>query len=111
MAKGATHVLGLDIGNDSIKLVELSLTRGGVQLVSEPAIVPTPAGAVSGRNWRLGLDRDRFFNALDCQRSIIEYGKPIGRSEVTCGRCIKACPWTQKYLAASLSSSTPVPQT
>ena len=25
MAKGATHVLGLDIGNDSIKLVELAL--------------------------------------------------------------------------------------
>ncbi len=48
MAKGATHVLGLDIGNDSIKLVELSLTRAGIQLVSEPAIVPTPSGAVSG---------------------------------------------------------------
>jgi type IV pilus assembly protein PilM len=48
MAKGATHVLGLDIGNDSIKLVELSLTRAGVQLASEPAVVPTPAGAVSG---------------------------------------------------------------
>lgn len=48
MAKGATHVLGLDIGNDSIKLVELNLTRAGVRLASEPAIVPTPSGAVSG---------------------------------------------------------------
>jgi type IV pilus assembly protein PilM len=48
MAKGATHVLGLDIGNDSIKLVELTLTRGGVQLASEPVIVSTPAGSVSG---------------------------------------------------------------
>lgn len=48
MAKGATHVLGLDIGNDSIKLVELALTSGGVRLVSEPALIPTPVGAVSG---------------------------------------------------------------
>ncbi|HEY3397105.1 MAG TPA: type IV pilus assembly protein PilM [Armatimonadota bacterium] len=48
MAKGATHVLGLDIGNDSIKVVELSLTRTGVKLASAPAVVPTPAGAVSG---------------------------------------------------------------
>ncbi len=48
MAKGATHVLGLDIGNDSIKLVELTLTRAGVRLASEPVIVATPAGAVSG---------------------------------------------------------------
>lgn len=48
MAKGATHVLGLDIGNESIKLVELALTRAGVRVMSEPAIVPTPPASVSG---------------------------------------------------------------
>jgi epoxyqueuosine reductase len=61
-----------------------------------------PAKAVSGQNWHLGLDRDQFFKALDCWHFIIEYGKTIGRSEVTCGRCIKACPWTQKYLEQKL---------
>jgi len=63
-----------------------------------------PAGAVSGQNWHLGLDRDQFFKALECHKFIIEYGKSIGRSEVTCGRCIKACPWTQKYLSKALIS-------
>jgi epoxyqueuosine reductase len=57
-----------------------------------------PAMAVSGQNWHLGLDRDQFFKALDCHHFIVEYGKTIGRTEVSCGRCIKACPWTQKYL-------------
>jgi epoxyqueuosine reductase len=57
-----------------------------------------PAQAVSGKNWKLGMDRDKFFKALDCHHYIIEYGKVIGRSEVTCGKCIKACPWTQQYL-------------
>lgn len=48
MPKGATHVLGLDIGNDSIKMVELAAARAGVRLVTEPAIRPTPPGSVSG---------------------------------------------------------------
>ena len=61
-----------------------------------------PAEAVSGQNWHLGLDRDQFFKALDCHHFIIEYGKTIGRTEVSCGRCIKACPWTQRYLSQKL---------
>ncbi|NLO73063.1 MAG: type IV pilus assembly protein PilM [candidate division WS1 bacterium] len=48
MAKGATHVLGLDIGNSTIKLVELALGRSGVQLVTEPVVVVTPPGSVAG---------------------------------------------------------------
>ena len=48
MAKGATHVLGLDIGNSTIKVVELSLDRAGVRLMSEPALVDTPPGSVAG---------------------------------------------------------------
>ena len=62
-----------------------------------------PAGAVSGRNWHLGLDREDFFQALVCQQKIFERGKAIGRSDVTCGLCIKACPWTQRYLSRSES--------
>jgi len=48
MARGVTHVVGLDIGNESLKLVELALTKGGVRLLSPPLLVPVPAGAVSG---------------------------------------------------------------
>jgi type IV pilus assembly protein PilM len=48
MAKGSNHVLGLDIGNDTIKIVELAVSRGGVNLVSVPTVIPTPPGALSG---------------------------------------------------------------
>lgn len=48
MAKGATHVLGLDIGTEAIKAVELKLDRGEIRLVGRPVIVPTPAHSVSG---------------------------------------------------------------
>ncbi len=48
MAKGATHVLGLDIGTEAIKAVELKLDRGEIRLVGRPVIVPTPTHSVSG---------------------------------------------------------------
>lgn len=48
MAKGATHVLGLDIGTEAIKAVELKLDRGEIRLVGRPVVVPTPTNSVSG---------------------------------------------------------------
>ena len=48
MAKGATHVLGLDIGSKAIKAVELRKSGQGVELVGRPAIVPTPPRTVDG---------------------------------------------------------------
>lgn len=48
MAKGATHVLGLDIGTTAIKAAELQLRGGEVYLVGRPAVLPTPEGAVRG---------------------------------------------------------------
>ncbi len=48
MARGATHVLGLDIGTQTIKVVELRLSGQDVVLVGQPAIVPTPTGSVVG---------------------------------------------------------------
>jgi epoxyqueuosine reductase QueG len=61
-----------------------------------------PAGAVSGKQWRAGLNRDDFFKALDCDSKLTERGKTIGLTEGTCGLCIWACPWTQKHLKKSL---------
>jgi type IV pilus assembly protein PilM len=48
MARGATHVLGLDIGTQTIKIVELRLSGQDVMLVGQPAIIPTPSGSVVG---------------------------------------------------------------
>lgn len=48
MARGQHHVIGLDIGNCSIKAVELQRAGAGVQLLGRPVIVPTPERSVEG---------------------------------------------------------------
>lgn len=48
MARGATHVLGLDIGTQAIKAVELKLSGHDVRLLGRPVVLPTPEHAVSG---------------------------------------------------------------
>ena len=47
MAKGATHVLGLDIGTQAIKAVELKLVGNSVRLLGEPVVIATPAQSVA----------------------------------------------------------------
>ncbi len=48
MARGATHVLGLDIGTETIKAVELRLSGPDIVLEGRPAIIPTPPNSVVG---------------------------------------------------------------
>ena len=48
MPRSVTHALGVDIGSDSIKAVELRQTAAGIRLVSRPTLIPTPVGSVSG---------------------------------------------------------------
>ncbi len=48
MARGATHVLGLDIGTAFIKAAEIQLQGEQYHVVSRPAVIPTPEGAVRG---------------------------------------------------------------
>ena len=48
MARGATHVLGLDIGTQTIKAVELRLSGQDVVLRGRPVIVQTPPNSVVG---------------------------------------------------------------
>lgn len=64
-----------------------------------------PATAIKGRNWHKGIDRDRLIDALACYHYIKDYGLGIGLTEVTCGQCIKACPYTMVYLQKSLAGS------
>jgi len=48
MAKAATHVLGVDLGTQYLKIVELRRQGGQVALAGPPIIFPTPDGAVDG---------------------------------------------------------------
>ena len=48
MARGATNAVGLDIGADAIKAVQLRKTGKGLRVVGRPGYVPTPPGSVSG---------------------------------------------------------------
>ncbi|HEX7538786.1 MAG TPA: 4Fe-4S binding protein [Syntrophales bacterium] len=57
-----------------------------------------PAKAPSGTNWRLGLDRDDFFDAYACCRKAKDFCEKEGIDSTICGICIEACPWTEKYL-------------
>ena len=63
-----------------------------------------PAGAVTGIQWKPGMNRDDFYHALDCRDKIKERGKGFGLTEGTCGLCFWACPWTQKHLKKSMKN-------
>jgi epoxyqueuosine reductase QueG len=65
----------------------------------EECIKMCPANGVSGKNWKVGTDRDELLDAKACKAKVIERGKMLnGLTEGTCGLCIWACPWTQRYL-------------
>ena len=58
-----------------------------------------PAGAVSGDNWKAGLDRDFFFNAHACSASARARAKAMLNVDYAiCGLCIAHCPYTKKGL-------------
>jgi epoxyqueuosine reductase len=57
-----------------------------------------PAGAPTGRGWKPGSNRDDFFDAQACCEAARRQTLEIGVDGYICGRCIAACPHTQKYL-------------
>ena len=58
-----------------------------------------PGKAISGREWNPQLDRDEFFNAMDCRKKAREISATILNKEITlCGKCIEVCPYTQRYI-------------
>jgi epoxyqueuosine reductase QueG len=64
----------------------------------EACVKICPAKAPSGRDWEPGLARDDFFDAHACCRAARQQSLEIGVDQTICGRCIAACPHTQKYL-------------
>lgn len=58
-----------------------------------------PAGAVSGKLWNSGLDRDEFVDIEACRskgRGMVK--ERLGKELTLCGICIAACPYTKRYL-------------
>lgn len=57
-----------------------------------------PAGAVSGKLWRVGLEREEFFDAVKCRETARERSKlGFGGNATICGKCIETCPYTRRY--------------
>ena len=59
-----------------------------------------PANAISGRSWSLDTDRDELVDPFACKAKVIERGKELGLTMCTCGFCIAACPYTQRYITS-----------
>lgn len=58
-----------------------------------------PAHAVLGKNWSVNTYRDEFFSPKLCRRTARERAFQSLHKEITlCGKCIVACPYTQRYL-------------
>ena len=56
-----------------------------------------PANAILGNSWDLNKDRNDLVNPFLCKSKVIERGKPFDITVGSCGICIAACPWSQKY--------------
>lgn len=50
-----------------------------------------PSGAISGKQWKEGMEREEFFNPDKCSNYMKREYKHIGRGAV-CGLCIRYCP-------------------
>jgi type IV pilus assembly protein PilM len=48
MAKGVSHVLGVDLGTQAVKVVELQQSAQGIALAHLPVVLPTPEKAIDG---------------------------------------------------------------
>jgi epoxyqueuosine reductase QueG/predicted GNAT family acetyltransferase len=66
-----------------------------------------PAQAIVGENWRLGTPRQAIYNAPTCRATARKLSDQQGIEATICGACINACPYTQRYLARTLSQSQP----
>lgn len=52
-----------------------------------------PAAAANGKSWRVGMDRDEFYDAFKCAQKTIEFSRRIlNKDEHVCGICMAVCP-------------------
>lgn len=58
-----------------------------------------PGGAITGRNWSPGAEREELFNPHACYKKARELAKKsIDKNITLCGKCIEVCPYTQNYM-------------
>ena len=58
-----------------------------------------PGGAISGKNWNYRLKRNDFYDDKKCERYALKVSEEnLGKPDTVCGKCIYACPHTQKFV-------------
>lgn len=56
-------------------------------------------GAISGKEWNYKINRADFYNDKKCEKYALKISEEnLGKSDTVCGKCIYACPHTQKYI-------------
>ena len=56
-------------------------------------------GAISGKEWNYKLKRNDFYDDKKCEKYALKISyKNLGKEDTVCGKCIYACPHTQKYI-------------
>lgn len=61
-----------------------------------------PGGAISGKEWNYKLKRNDFYDDKKCEKyALIVSEENLGKADTVCGKCIYACPHTQKYIKKS----------
>lgn len=56
-------------------------------------------GAISGKEWNYKLKRNDFYDDKKCEQYALKIShENLGKADTVCGKCIYACPHTQKYI-------------
>jgi len=58
-----------------------------------------PGGAISGKEWNYRLKRNEFYDDKKCEKYALKVSEEnLGKADTVCGKCIYACPHTQRYI-------------
>lgn len=58
-----------------------------------------PGDAISGKEWNYTLKRNEFYDDKKCEKYALKVSEEnLGKPDTVCGKCIFACPHTQKYI-------------
>jgi len=66
-------------------------------------VICCPANALSGNNWKAGIERKLIYDAFACCKTAQKLSGSIGIQATICGICIYACPLTQHYISGRSS--------
>lgn len=57
-----------------------------------------PANAIIGKNWHLGMPRNKIYNPFLCSDFLQKLAEKMNIDDRICGQCIVSCPWTRNIL-------------